>query len=48
MRRPQIAQSTVGRERRWLTGQPGGPPNSLVNFSHVAFFISRDRRVRRG
>jgi hypothetical protein len=33
--------------RRWLTGQSGAPPNSLVNYSHVAFFFSRERRVRR-
>jgi hypothetical protein len=42
MRRPQIAQPTVGRERRWLTGQSGAPSDSPVNFSHVAFFNSRD------
>jgi hypothetical protein len=39
-RRPQIAQPTVGRERRWLTGQSGAPLDSSVTFSHVAFFIS--------
>jgi hypothetical protein len=47
-RRPQITQPTVGHERRRLTGQSGAPPDSLVNFSHIAFFNSRDRRVRRG
>jgi hypothetical protein len=36
------------RWRRWFTGQSGAPPDSLVNFSHVAFFFSRERRVRRG
>jgi hypothetical protein len=33
---------------RWLTGQSGAPPDSPVNYSHVAFSISRERRVRRG
>jgi hypothetical protein len=33
---------------RWLTGQPGAPLDSPVNCSHVAFFVSRERRVRRG
>jgi hypothetical protein len=46
-RRPHIAQPIVGRERRWLTGQSDAPPDSPMNFSHVAFFNSRDRRVRR-
>jgi hypothetical protein len=27
------------RERRWLTGQSGAPPNSPVNYSHVAPFL---------
>jgi hypothetical protein len=33
---------------RWLTGQFGAPPDSPVNYSHVAFSVSRERRVRRG
>jgi hypothetical protein len=33
---------------RWLTGQSGAPPDSPVNYSHVAFSVSRERRVRRG
>jgi hypothetical protein len=33
------------RGRRWLTGQSGAPPDSLVNFSHVAFLFSRERLV---
>jgi hypothetical protein len=41
--RALIARPTVGRWRHWLTGQSGAPPNSPVNFSHVAFFISRGR-----
>jgi hypothetical protein len=45
---PRVARTTVGRWRSWLTGQSGAPSDSLVNFSHVAFFISRERRVRRG
>jgi hypothetical protein len=33
---------------RWLTGQSGAPPDSSVNYSHVAFSVSREQRVRRG
>jgi hypothetical protein len=44
---PLIAQATVGRERRWHTGQSGAPQDSLVNFSRGAPFVSRERRVRR-
>jgi hypothetical protein len=33
---------------RWLTGQSGAPPYSPVNYSHIAFSIFRERRVRRG
>ena len=33
---------------RWLTGQSGEPQDSPVNYSHVAFIVSRERRVRRG
>jgi hypothetical protein len=33
---------------RWLTGQSGAPPDSPVNYSYVAFFVYRERRVRRG
>jgi hypothetical protein len=43
----QISLPTVGRGRRWLTGQSGAPPDSPVNYSHVAFLFSRERRVRR-
>jgi hypothetical protein len=42
-----IARTTVGRWHRWLTGQSGAPPDSPVNYSHVAFSFSRERRVRR-
>jgi hypothetical protein len=47
-RRPRIVRPTVGADDRWLTGQSGAPPDSPVNYSHVAFFFSRGRRVRRG
>jgi hypothetical protein len=33
---------------RWLTGQSGAPPDSPVNFIHITFFFSRERRVHRG
>jgi hypothetical protein len=33
---------------RWLTRQFGAPPDSPVNYSHVAFSVSRERRVRPG
>jgi hypothetical protein len=47
-RRPRIAQPTVGAGDRWLTGQSGEPPDCPVNYSHVAFSVSREWRVRRG
>jgi hypothetical protein len=28
---------------RWLTGQSGAPPDSPVNYSHIAFLHSRER-----
>jgi hypothetical protein len=45
--RTLIAQTTVGRGRRWLTGQSGVPPDSSMNFSRDAFSFSRERRVHR-
>jgi hypothetical protein len=33
---------------RWLIGQSGASPDSSVKYSHVAFSVSRERRVRRG
>jgi hypothetical protein len=36
----KIAWPTVGAGDRWLTGQSGAPPDSPVNFSHVAFLYS--------
>ena len=35
-RRPQISRPTVGAGDCWLTGQSGAPPDSPVNYSHVA------------
>jgi hypothetical protein len=35
MRRPRIAQPTVGAGDRWLTGQSGAPPDSPVNYSRT-------------
>jgi hypothetical protein len=46
-RRPWIAQPTVGRERLWLIGQSGAPPDSLVNFSHTPRSFSREQLVHR-
>jgi hypothetical protein len=46
--RPQIVWPTIGAGDRWLTEQFGAPADSPVNYSHVAFSISRERRVRRG
>jgi hypothetical protein len=34
--RAKIAWPTVGAGDRWLTGQSGAPPDSPVNYSHVA------------
>jgi hypothetical protein len=36
MCRAKIARPTVGAGVRWLTGQSGAPPDSPVNYSHVA------------
>jgi hypothetical protein len=36
----KIARPTVGAGGRWLTGQSGAPPDSPVNYSHVAFLLS--------
>jgi hypothetical protein len=46
-RHAKIAQPTVGASDRWLTGQSGEPPDTPVNYSHVACLHSRERRVRR-
>jgi hypothetical protein len=47
-RHPRIARPTVGAGDRWLTRQSGAPPDSPVNYSHVAPLLFRGRRVRRG
>jgi hypothetical protein len=36
MCRAKIARPTVGTGDHWLTGQSDAPPDSLVNYSHVA------------
>jgi hypothetical protein len=34
--RAKIVRPTIGAGDRWLTGQSGAPPDSPVNYSHVA------------
>jgi hypothetical protein len=34
--RAKIARPTVGAGDSWLTGQSGAPPDSPVNYSHIA------------
>jgi hypothetical protein len=43
MCRALIARPTVGRSRRWLTGQSGAPPDSPVIYSHIASLFSREQ-----
>jgi hypothetical protein len=43
--RVKIARLTVGAGDRWLTGQSGAPPDSPVNYSHVAYLFFRERLV---
>jgi hypothetical protein len=38
-RRAKISRPTVGAGDCWLTGQSGAPPDSPVNYSHVAFLL---------
>jgi hypothetical protein len=38
-RRAKIARPTVGAGDRWLTGQSSAPPDSPLNYSHVAFLL---------
>jgi hypothetical protein len=46
--RPQlIVLPTVGTVDRWLTGQSGAPPDSLVNYSRTSPNFSRERPVHR-
>jgi hypothetical protein len=46
-RRPRIAWPTVGTDDRWLTGQSGAPPDSLVNYSRTPPNFSREQSVHR-
>jgi hypothetical protein len=43
--RPQIARPTVGAGDCWPTGQSGAPPDSPVNYSHVASLFSGEQLV---
>jgi hypothetical protein len=45
-RRVRIPRPTVGPADCWLTGQPGAPPDSPVNFSRTPLITSRERQVR--
>jgi hypothetical protein len=45
MRHARIARPTVGPADRWLTGQSGAPPDSLVIFSRTPPSSSRERPV---
>jgi hypothetical protein len=47
-RRPRIAQPTVGRERLWLTGQSGAPPDSPVNFRRTPRSFSENSQFTVG
>jgi hypothetical protein len=38
-RRAKIARPIVGADDRWLTGQSGAPPDSLVNFSRTPLIL---------
>jgi hypothetical protein len=44
-RHARIARPTVGSADRWLTGQSGAPPDSLVIFSRTPPSSSRERPV---
>jgi hypothetical protein len=49
---PTVGTGHVSRVDRaadcWRTRQSDAPPDSPVNYSHIAFSVSRERRVRRG
>jgi hypothetical protein len=47
-RRPRIAQPTVGADDRWLTGQSGAPPDSLVNYSRTPLRFPESSRFTTG
>jgi hypothetical protein len=44
-RHARIARPTVGPANRWLTGQSGAAPDSLVNYSRTPPSSSRERPV---
>jgi hypothetical protein len=44
-RHARIARLTVGSADRWLTGQSGAPPDSLVNYSRTPPSSSRERPI---
>jgi hypothetical protein len=46
-RRPRIARPTIGADDRWLIGQSGEPPDSLVNYRRTPPNFSRERPVHR-
>jgi hypothetical protein len=49
MRRPQIAQPTVGTGDRWLTGhQSGAPPDSPMNYSRTLMRFPESSRFTAG
>jgi hypothetical protein len=41
----RIARPTIGSTDRWLTGQSGAPPDSLVIYSRTPPFSSREQPV---
>jgi hypothetical protein len=45
-RRARITRPTVGPADRWLTGQSGAPPDSLVIYSRTSLITFRERRLR--
>jgi hypothetical protein len=46
-RHARITRPTVGPADRWLIGQSGAPPDSLVNYSRTSPDFSRERPVHR-
>jgi hypothetical protein len=45
-RHARITRPTVGPADRWLTGQPGAPPDSPVIYSRTPLIASQERRLR--
>jgi hypothetical protein len=46
-RRARIPRPTVGPADRWLTGQSGAPPDSLVIYSRTPLIASQEQPVDR-